>query len=103
MALKVGFIGLGTMGLPFATNILNAGFEVIVHDVRPEPVDELVELGAREGKSPQEVAESADIVQIAVPHEEELDAVLWGPNGLFTGAHPGSIVVIHASVHPTYI
>ena len=44
MALKVGFIGLGTMGLPFATNILRAGFDLIVHDVRPKPVDELVEL-----------------------------------------------------------
>jgi len=88
------------MGLPFATNIANAGFDLIVYDIRPEPVDELVELGAKAASLAREVAEYADIVDIAVQHEEDVEAVLHGPDGLLAGAHPGLIAAIHSSVHP---
>jgi 3-hydroxyisobutyrate dehydrogenase-like beta-hydroxyacid dehydrogenase len=100
MALKVGFIGLGTMGLPFARNIADAGFDLVVHDTRPEAMAELVKLGAKPASSAREVAEHAEIVDIAVPHEPEVDAVLHGPDGLYAGAHEGLIAVIHSSLHP---
>jgi 3-hydroxyisobutyrate dehydrogenase-like beta-hydroxyacid dehydrogenase len=100
MAEKVGFIGLGTMGRPFAKNLVGAGFDLIVYDVRPEPIEELRGLGARTAASAREVAEQADIIDIAVPHESEVDAVLHGPNGLLAGARPGGAVVIHSSLHP---
>ena len=76
MAQKVGFIGLGTMGRPFATNIVKAGFDLTVYDVRPEPVKELVGLGP------------------------EVDALMHGPDGLLAGVHQGLIMVIHSSMHP---
>lgn len=100
MIQKVGFIGLGTMGRPFATNIVKAGFNLIVNDVRPEPVKELVGLGARAASSAREVAAYAEVVDIAVPHEPEVDALMHGPDGLLAGAHPGLIVAIHSSLHP---
>jgi 2-hydroxy-3-oxopropionate reductase len=103
MTQKVGFIGLGTMGRPFATNIVNAGFDLMVYDVRPEPVAELGKLGAKPAESCREVAEWADIVDIAVAHEEDVDAVMGGPDGLLAGAHPGLVLVIHSSVHPTHM
>jgi 2-hydroxy-3-oxopropionate reductase len=103
VTLKVGFIGLGTMGRPFATNIASDGFELMVHDIRPEPVDELVRAGATSGGSAREVAAYADAVAIAVQHEEEVDAVLHGPDGLLAGAHPGLIAAIHASLNPLAI
>ncbi len=96
----VGFIGLGTMGLPFARNIAKAGFDLIVHDLRPEPVAELVHMGARPAASAREVASAAEVVCIAVQHEEQVDAVLHGPDGILAGAHPGLVVAIHSSVHP---
>ena len=100
MVQKVGFIGLGSMGHPFATNIVKAGFDLIVTDVRPEPVADLVALGARAADSAREVAEYAEIVDIAVPHQSEVDALLHGADGLLAGAHPGLIAVIHSSLHP---
>lgn len=103
MAQKVGFIGLGTMGRPFATNVVKAGFDLMVYDIRPEPVAALVELGAKPGKSAREVAEYAEIVDIAVMHESDVDAVMHGPDGLLAGAHPGLIAAIHSSVHPDYM
>ena len=103
MAQTVGFIGLGTMGEPFATNIISAGFDLVVHDTRPEPVAALVELGARSAVSAREIAEQVTIVEIAVAHEEHVEAVLHGPDGVLAGAHPGLIVAIHSSVHPRHM
>jgi 3-hydroxyisobutyrate dehydrogenase-like beta-hydroxyacid dehydrogenase len=103
MTERVGFIGLGRMGQPFATNIVRAGFDLVVYDVRPEPVDELVELGARAAGSAREVGQQADFVGIAVRNDTEVDAVLQGPDGLLAGAHPGLTVVIHTSIHPIHM
>jgi 3-hydroxyisobutyrate dehydrogenase-like beta-hydroxyacid dehydrogenase len=100
MAQGVGFIGLGTMGFPFATNIAQAGFDLMVYDVRPEPLDELRKLGAKVGSTPKQVAEHAAIVHIAVPHEPEVEAVLGGEDGLLEGMKPGAVLAIHSSLHP---
>ena len=97
---RVGFIGLGSMGQPFAANIVQAGFDLIVHDVRPEPVAELVALGARAAHAAREVAEQSDIVDIAVPHEPEIEALMRGADGLLAGSHPGLVWAIHSSLHP---
>lgn len=88
------------MGQPFATNIVKAGFDLIVHDLRSEPVAELTGLGARGASSAREVAEHAEIVGIAVQNEAQVEAVLHGPDGLLAGAHPGLTAVIHTSIHP---
>ena len=100
MATRIGFIGLGSMGQPFAANIAQAGFELAVCDLLPGPVAEVVALGARAAVTPREVAEGADIVDIAVPHEPEIEALLRGPDGLLAGAQPGSVWAIHSSLHP---
>jgi 3-hydroxyisobutyrate dehydrogenase-like beta-hydroxyacid dehydrogenase len=88
------------MGQPFAANIVQSGFELIVHDLRPEPVAELVALGARAARTAREVAEQSDIIDIAVPHEPEIEALMHGPDGLLAGSQPGSIWAIHSSLHP---
>lgn len=88
------------MGHPFAVNIVQAGFDLIVHDLRPEPVAELVALGARAAQNAREVAEQSDIVDIAVPHDPEMEAVMRGPDGLLAGSHLGLIWAIHSSLHP---
>jgi 2-hydroxy-3-oxopropionate reductase len=106
MALNVGFIGLGTMGRPFATNIREAGFDLVVYDRQPEAMADLVKLGAEAAGSAREVAESADIVGIAIRHQPDvdpalsIDAVMGGPDGLLAGAHPGLVAVIHTAMHP---
>src|SRR5437867_4215862 len=103
MPQKVGFIGLGSMGRPFASNIAQAGFDLIVYDVRPEPMADLVKLGARAAGSAREVAEHADMVDVAVSGGPAVDAVMQGPDGVLAGAHPGLIAVIHTSIYPTHM
>lgn len=73
MIRKVGFIGLGTMGKPMAMNIARAGFDLMVYDVREEPVRELGRLGAKVARSAKEVAEYAELVEVAALDDAQVE------------------------------
>ena len=99
--MDVGFIGLGNMGKAMATNVIKAGFDLIVYDVREEPIKELVGLGAKVAGSPREVGQYAEIVEIAVVDDAQVEeVVLREDNGLLWGANRGSVIAIHSTVHP---
>lgn len=98
---KVGFIGLGIMGKPMAKNLIKAGFNLIVYDIRNEPVNELVMFGAERANSPKEVAERSDIIITMLPDGPDVEKVVCGPNGLIEGLKRGSIVIDMSSISPT--
>jgi 3-hydroxyisobutyrate dehydrogenase-like beta-hydroxyacid dehydrogenase len=100
MIKKVGFIGLGTMGKPIAMNIAQAGFDLIVYDIREEPLRELSECGAKVARSAKEAAEYGELVEIAVLDDAQVEAALFGETAVFAGAKPGTIVAIHSTVLP---
>jgi 3-hydroxyisobutyrate dehydrogenase-like beta-hydroxyacid dehydrogenase len=83
-----------------AVNVLQAGFELCVYDLRVEPVKELADLGAKPAHSITEVAESADIIELAVVDDAQVEEVLIGDGAVIDGADAGSIVVIHSTVLP---
>ncbi|WAH55790.1 NAD(P)-dependent oxidoreductase [Pseudomonas silvicola] len=60
--MKIAFLGLGTMGLPMAANLLNAGYSVRAWNRSPQPVEKLVALGAVAAASPREAVEDADVL-----------------------------------------
>jgi len=64
--IKVGFIGLGEQGKPMAVNLAKNGFDLMVHDLRREPVDELIAMGGKVAKSPREVAAHSEVIEVAV-------------------------------------
>ena len=97
---KVGFIGLGRIGKPMAINILDAGFELMVFDIRKDPVQELVSLGAKPAQTPREVAEHAQIIAIAVVDDSQVEEVVLGRTGLLQGARSGAIIAIHSTILP---
>ena len=100
MQSKIGFIGLGAMGKPMAANIVKAGFELTVCDLREQPCKALAALGARVVASPREVAEKSDIIEIAVVDDAQAEQVVTGEHGLIYGARAGSIVAIHSTILP---
>lgn len=100
MIRKVGFIGLGTMGKPMAINIAKAGFDLMVYDIRQEPLRELGTLGVKIARSAKEVGEYADIIEIAVLDDAQVEAVVFGDAGVLMGARAGAIVAIHSTVLP---
>lgn len=100
MITRVGFIGLGSMGKPLAANLLQAGFDLMVYDVREEPVKELAAKGAKVGASPAEVGRHAEVIELAVVDDAQVESVVLGENGVLDGAKPGTVVIIHSTIHP---
>ena len=95
---RVGLIGVGNMGAGMSRNILKAGHELAVYDVRPEAMEPLVRAGAHAAASPQDVGAAADIVFIMVLNVEQVKAALLGEDGLLSGLKPGSTVICTATI-----
>ena len=89
--MKVGFIGLGTMGSSMAYNALQGGNEMVVHDIRREVATPHLEAGAVWADTPREVAESSEIVFTSLPGPVEVEAVSLGDEGLFQGLSEGKV------------
>ena len=97
---EIGFIGLGIMGKPMAGQLLKAGHTVYVYDIVPEAITELERQGAIPCKSSKEVAGKTGMVFLIVPDTPDVEAALFGKNGVAEGIRPGSIVVDMSSISP---
>jgi 3-hydroxyisobutyrate dehydrogenase-like beta-hydroxyacid dehydrogenase len=97
---RLGFIGLGRMGIPMALNVYRGGYDLTVYDLRENQISELARLGARVAHSPAEVAAVADLIEVVVVDDAQVEEVLAGENGVFKSAGPNSIVAIHSTVLP---
>jgi 3-hydroxyisobutyrate dehydrogenase len=95
--MRIGFIGLGAMGLPMTRHLLAAGHDVTVASRSRPPIDAAVAAGARDGKTPHEVVASSDITLLCVPDSPDVVQVIdeaWGALG------PGKIVVDTSTIDP---
>ncbi|HJU28956.1 MAG TPA: NAD(P)-dependent oxidoreductase [Candidatus Binataceae bacterium] len=101
--IKVGFIGLGEQGKPIAANLAKDGFDLLVHDLRAEPMNEMVSIGAKAASSPREVGAHAEVLEIVVVDDAQVEAVMCGADGVLAGARPGSIVAIHSTIRPATV
>src|SRR5262249_44988700 len=88
--MKVGFIGLGHMGAPMSRNVLAAGHELVVHDVRPDAAADLLEAGASSAASTLEPGGHRDAVITMLPGRSQVEEVLLGPGGLLAGLAAGA-------------
>jgi 2-hydroxy-3-oxopropionate reductase len=100
LVIKVGYIGLGLMGKPIATNILNAGYPLTVHNRSREVVEEMAELGAEPAGNPAEVARKVDVVFTNLPDSPDVELVALGKDGIIDGAHDGLILVDNSTIKP---
>jgi 3-hydroxyisobutyrate dehydrogenase-like beta-hydroxyacid dehydrogenase len=99
-ATRVGFVGLGNIGKPMALRLasgLAPGGDLVVHDVAPEPVAELVAAGARAAASVAELAGQVDVLCVMVRDDDQVREVLGETLGT---ARPGLVVVVHSTVAP---
>jgi 3-hydroxyisobutyrate dehydrogenase-like beta-hydroxyacid dehydrogenase len=94
MALKVGFIGLGTMGAPMARNLAKSGVELALATRTVERARSLaLEVGAKACDSPEELARLCDVVVSCLPDSPQVEEVHLGEKGTLRGARPGTVVV----------
>lgn len=98
--LKIGYIGLGLMGKSMASNILKAGYPLVVHNRSQAAVNELVGEGASPASSPAEVAAQVDVVFTNLPDSPDVELVALGEKGIYYGAHPGLIYVDNSTIKP---
>ena len=99
--MRVGFVGLGTMGGAMAANAARAGFEVSAWNRTPGRADELKDLGVALRESPANVAAASDIVITIVSDTPDVEAVLFGPDGVAAGAEHGSLVIDMSTISPS--
>jgi len=102
--MKIGFIGLGTMGRHMAANLQKAGHELIVHDVRREAAEPHVKAGARWADSPRAVAEASEVVFTSLPEPKDVEAVaLDEKTGLLSGLTAGKAFFDLSTNSPTVV
>jgi len=102
--MKVGFIGLGTMGRHMAANLQKAGHELVVHDVRREAAESHIKAGARWADSPRAVAEAAEVIFASLPEPKDVESVaLDEKNGLLSGMTAGKAFFDLSTNSPTVV
>jgi 3-hydroxyisobutyrate dehydrogenase len=97
---KLGYLGLGLMGLPMAGRLLHAGHDVTVWNRSTEKTAALIKAGARLASSPRDVATAASIVFMCVTDAHAVEEVVFGCEGLATVPGIGKLVVDFSSIHP---
>ncbi len=96
----IGFIGLGIMGRPMARNLLAAGYPLVVFDLVPAAVTDLVAAGAATAASPREVAARSDAVITMLPDSPDVEAVALGPDGVLAGLRAGATYADMSTISP---
>jgi 3-hydroxyisobutyrate dehydrogenase-like beta-hydroxyacid dehydrogenase len=89
--MKVGFIGLGIMGTSMASNLIKAGHELVVHDIKREAAAPHLKAGAVWAETPRKLAEVVEVVMTSLPGPPEMESVALGKDGLLSGMAAGKV------------
>jgi 4-hydroxybutyrate dehydrogenase/sulfolactaldehyde 3-reductase len=98
--MTIGFIGLGRMGRPMASNLCRKGFDLIVHDINPAAVRDLASLKARAAAGTADVAAAAEIVFTMLPNSAIVEHTVAGADGILAHAKPGTVIVDMSTIDP---
>src|SRR5579875_209439 len=101
--MKIGFIGLGTMGSGMAANLQKAGHELVVHDVRRAAAEPYLAAGAQWADNPRAVGEAAEVVFTSLPGPVEVEEVALGEQGLLNGMSRGKAYFDLSTNSPTVV
>lgn len=98
--MKLGFLGLGIMGMPMVLRLLAHGHAVTVWNRSPAKLTPALERGAHAAATPADVAAAADVVLMSLLDTRAVEEIVFGPNGIATAAGEGKVLVDHASIRP---
>src|SRR3979490_2140455 len=101
--MRVGFIGLGTMGASMASNLQRAGYDLVVNDLREEAATPHLAAGAAWADTPRLVAGASEVVLTSLPGPPEVRDVALGPDGLISGMRTGSVYLDLSTNSPTLV
>lgn len=98
--MRIGFIGLGTMGQPMARHLLRGGHQLALYARRPETLQPFLDEDVQTFKSPAEVAAVSDVVVLMVTATCDVEELLFSDAGVVTGAKPGMLVIDMSTISP---
>lgn len=99
--MKVGFIGVGSMGGPMSRNLVSkSNHEVTVFDLNAKAIDACVAVGARRGAGVAEVAKNSEVVMLSLPTPKHVEQVVLGPGGIAASAKPGTVLIDFSTNSP---
>jgi 3-hydroxyisobutyrate dehydrogenase-like beta-hydroxyacid dehydrogenase len=96
----IGFIGLGIMGQPMVQNLMKAGFQVVVWNRTISKSEEMAKLGVEIGASPADLARHTDAVISCVTDSPDVEEIVLGSDGVFSGARPGLVMIDMSTISP---
>lgn len=91
--MKLGFIGIGNMGKPMATNLLKANHQLTIYDINPKPLEELARMGAIVKGKPSEIPPSTEVLFLSLPSHVVVEEVMLGVDGVLSTLKKGQIVI----------
>ncbi|MCH7970138.1 MAG: NAD(P)-dependent oxidoreductase [Chloroflexi bacterium] len=97
---RIGFVGLGMMGMPMSRNLVEAGYAVTVFDLDGAAVEQALTFGASSASTGSEVAAQSDIIITMVPDSPHVEAAIAGPDGILEGVKAGSVVIDMSTISP---
>ena len=101
--MKLGFIGVGNIGAPIASQLLAAGHSLVVHDLRPEAAQGLLRAGAIWSDSAAALAAECEVVATCLPGPAEMEQVCLGPSGIVSVIKPGGLYIDHTTNSPLLV
>lgn len=100
---KIGFIGLGTMGAPMASNLLKKGYAVTVYNRTASKCEPLVQEGAAQASTPAEASAGADVVITMVSNDNSIREVFYGEEGILKSLSSGTTVIDSSTISPDLV
>lgn len=97
---RIGFIGLGVMGLPMAENLLRGGFPLTAFNRSPGPAAELAAIGAKAADSVAQVAAESDVIITMLPDTPDVEHLYFGSEGLIAHLRPGMLLIDMTTASP---
>ncbi len=97
---KIGFIGLGKMGVPMSQNLIKKGYTLTVYNRTKDKAKALADAGAKVVDSPKAAASGAEVIISMISDDAALEAISYGPNGAFEGAKSGAVFIDMSTVSP---
>src|SRR5882762_10462325 len=101
--MKIGFIGVGNIGAPIAGQLLAAGHQLLVHDIRRVAADAVLAAGAGWAESPGSLAGECEVVATCLPGPAEMEQVCLGRGGIVAQLKPGALYIDHTTNAPALV
>jgi 3-hydroxyisobutyrate dehydrogenase len=95
---QIGFIGLGTMGAPMASNLLRGGFQVTVYNRTASKCEPLVQEGAQTAPTPRAAAEGKDVIITMISNDDSIREVFYGEDGILGALKPGAVIIDSSTI-----